>query len=99
MAQKNNSIDFFVQNQNTVHHDVIIYPNPVEGNIVNIKSPTLIKKIEISNLIGKNIKTETNLDDIFDDISISLNNLESGIYLAKITFEDDKIVIKKLIIK
>ena len=36
---------------------------------------------------------------IYDDISVMLENCESGIYLAKITFEDEKVLIKKLIIK
>ncbi|MBP5367009.1 MAG: T9SS type A sorting domain-containing protein [Bacteroidales bacterium] len=97
-AQKTIIPNFFVQNQMT-SHEVIIYPNPVVGNVVNFKSPAIIRNIEITNIIGKRIKIKENEDYIFDDISILLENCESGIYLAKITFDDDKVLIKKLIVK
>lgn len=98
-AQKTIIPNFYVENLNFTTHEVIIYPNPVVGNVVNFKSPTLIKKIEITNIIGKNVKTERNDKDIFDDMSVVLENCEAGIYLAKITFEDDKVLIKKLLVK
>ncbi len=98
-AQKNIIPNFFVQNINLPAHEVVIYPNPVEGNVVNFKSPALIRKVEISNIIGKCVKTKENDNYIYDDLSIMLENCESGIYLAKITFEDEKVLIKKLIIK
>ena len=93
------SDNFFVQNLNLPAHEVVIYPNPVEGNVVNFKSPALIRKVEISNIIGKCVKTKENDNCIYDDLSVLLENCESGIYLAKITFEDEKVLIKKLIIK
>lgn len=98
-AQKTIIPNFFVQNQNLTNHEVVIYPNPVVGNVVNFKSASLIRKVEITNIIGKCVKTKENDEYIFDDLSILLENCESGIYLAKITFEDEKVLIKKLIIK
>lgn len=98
-AQKTIIPNFFVQNQNLPAHEVVIYPNPVVGNVVNFKSQALIRKVEITNIIGKCIKTTDNDNCIYDDISVMLENCESGIYLAKITFEDEKVLIKKLIIK
>ena len=97
-AQKTIIPNFFVQNQMT-SHEVIIYPNPVEGKVVNFKSPSIIRNIEITNIIGKRVKTKENEDYIFDDISILLENCDAGIYLAKITFDDDKVLIKKIIVK
>ncbi|MBO4244398.1 MAG: T9SS type A sorting domain-containing protein [Bacteroidales bacterium] len=98
-AQKTIIPNFFVQNQNLTNHEVVIYPNPVVGKVVNFKSASLIRKVEITNIIGKCVKTKENDDYIFDDLSILLENCESGIYLAKITFDDDKVLIKKLIVK
>ena len=76
---------------------VSIYPNPASNNL-NVKSSnnSFIKNISIYDLKGsialtKNISglTETN---------ISINSLQSGIYMVKVTSAKDISIIKKLIV-
>ncbi|MBR3714052.1 MAG: T9SS type A sorting domain-containing protein [Bacteroidales bacterium] len=97
MAQQ---IDFKIHNQNLDRHEVVIYPNPVSsGDMVKIKSSFTIKDIEITNIIGKCVQHEKNTKQIYDDITLKLNKNAPGVYYAKITFEDDKWVIKKLLVR
>ena len=98
-AQKTIIQDFYVQNLNSFAHDVIIYPNPVVGNVVNFKSQALIIKVEITNIIGKSVQVKKKSEDLYEGVSLYLENCESGIYLAKITFDDGKVLIKKLLVK
>lgn len=93
-------IDFKIHNQNLDRHEVVIYPNPVSnGQMVKIKSSFTIKDIEITNIIGKCVQREKNTKQIYDDITLKLDKNAPGVYYAKITFEDDKWVIKKLLVR
>lgn len=91
--------EFYVLNQKTNRHDAIIYPNPTTERVVKIKATTMIKKVEIMSIIGKNTQGIENNLHIFDDLTINLEYKDPGVYLAKITFEDEQIIIKKLILK
>ncbi len=91
--------DFLLINQSQNRHEAIIYPNPTTGNIIKIKSSILIKSIEIMTMIGKCIQQETNPHMIYDDITLNLASCNPGTYYAKITFEDNQTVIKKLIVR
>ena len=93
-------IDFKIHNQNLDRHEAVIYPNPVaSGEMVKIKSSITIKDIEITNVIGKCVQREQNNRQIYDDITLKLNKNAPGVYYAKITFEDDKWIIKKLLVR
>ncbi|MBQ1697591.1 MAG: T9SS type A sorting domain-containing protein [Bacteroidales bacterium] len=93
-------IDFKIHNENLDRHEVVIYPNPVtSGEMVKIKSSFTIKDIEITNIIGKCVQREKNSKQIYDDITLKLNKNAPGVYYAKITFEDDKWIIKKLLVR
>lgn len=90
---------FDISNQNGGRPYAEFYPNPVTGNIVKIKSCKAIKTVEILNIIGKCIQLVSNTYNIYDDMTIVLQDYEPGMYLAKITFEDDRTIVKKLVIK
>ena len=93
-------IDFKIHNQNLDRHEAVIYPNPVtRGEMVKIKSTFTIKDIEITNIIGKCVQRENNSRKIFDDITMKLDTDTPGVYYAKITFEDGKWIIKKLLVR
>jgi hypothetical protein len=93
-------VDFKIHNQNLDRHEVVIYPNPVtNGEVIKIKSSFTIKDIEITNIIGKCVQREKNSKQLYDDISLKLNKNAPGVYYAKITFEDDKWIIKKLLVR
>ncbi|TPV33282.1 T9SS type A sorting domain-containing protein [Paucihalobacter ruber] len=73
---------------NNLENEILIYPNPVKDFIV-VKSTYNLDKIELFNLKGKVIMS-------YDQplTSISLESLESGIYLLKIHAENRKIIKK-----
>ena len=71
-----------------------VYPNPVTDGYLNVTSPgNSEKKIEIYNVVGKNVfnqKTSANRIDI--------NTLKPGVYVLKVT-ADNRTSSSKLIIK
>ena len=79
-------------------HDALLYPNPVLNNQLKVKSSMNIIKIEIVNLIGQTIQKAIN-ETLVKQMSIELTRCEKGVYMTKITFEDRKSVIKKILVK
>ena len=74
----------------------LIFNNPVE-NYLDLKlnnTDLQFEKVEIYNLLGKIIKSEQ-----YSDENIDVSNLESGIYILKITDFNNKIYSAKLIKK
>ncbi len=99
-AQKPIVADFDVKKQLSSPHQVVIYPNPANrGDILKIKSSLLVKNVVVTNMIGVEICNQTNEFVIYDDLQLKIDNCTPGIYYAKITFEDNKSVIKKVIMK
>ena len=79
--------------------DIIIdfYPNPASENI-NIEFQRVITgtiKLEIYDLQGKMIKVSRLQSDIVN--SVNLNNLDQGIYIARIYIDNDLITSRKII--
>lgn len=68
---------------------ISIFPNPASSSI-NIETELEISKIEIFNVQGELVKTANTKN-------ISILDLASGMYFVKIIFEDNSILIKKLI--
>ncbi len=66
-----------------------IYPNPATS-IVNIQTEESVKQIEIYTLEGKLITKST-------ENKIDVSNLNSGFYMIKITTNENKISIQKLV--
>ena len=74
--------------------DVSIYPNPVDGNFVSIQSPTNgLKEIQVFDILGKRVINTTLASD-----SLDISELNSGVYMVKVTVENQSKV-SKLIIK
>lgn len=73
--------------QRNLDQDILIYPNPNNGNF-EIKLNSLFRgsiDVEIYNNIGQIIsKLETEITESNDTVNISLNNLNSGIYFVKV---------------
>ncbi|NPA68334.1 MAG: T9SS type A sorting domain-containing protein [Chlorobi bacterium] len=78
---------------------VIIYPNPVTGSEFYVKSDKLIKKVEVINVLGQKVKTINNQTDIPYNILVETSNLNKGMYMVQVTFEDGNKVINKIIVK
>ncbi|WP_300568914.1 T9SS type A sorting domain-containing protein, partial [Flavobacterium sp.] len=71
--------------------EFLIYPNPATS-IVNIQTEETVKQIEIYTLEGKLVKEST-------ENKMDVSNLNSGFYIIKITTDDNKIGIQKLVKK
>ncbi|MDP2061402.1 MAG: fibronectin type III domain-containing protein, partial [Flavobacteriaceae bacterium] len=72
-----------------------IYPNPVSSGVVFIQSNQIVEKLSVYNLLGQLVK-EVNAPK--ENQPVVLNNLSKGVYLAKITFEGNKSVTRKIVI-
>lgn len=66
-----------------------IFPNPTK-DYLNIVSQHPINKIQIMNYLGQVIKTT-------EHKKINLNNLKSGVYIVKVCFEDNTVIVKKIV--
>ncbi len=74
--------------------DVNIYPNPVvSGHYISIRGVSSRAKTEVYNLSGQKIFSFKLQDGILD-----FGDLSGGLYILKI-YDNDKLVIKKLVIK
>ncbi len=89
-------LDFSVQYKNTNQHSIIIYPNPINQPIFNVKSNSLITKISIINMVGKIIFFKQYSSYAYNDITVRFPQCNRGVYLIKITFDDNETIIKKL---
>lgn len=96
---QNIDLAFSMQMQNPDIHSAVIYPNPITDFKFSVKSEQVISKIEVINLIGKCIENYYNENYSSEDIFINLNTCDKGMYLVKITFDDDEYIIKKLLVK
>lgn len=74
--------------------DFAVYPNPA-NNMVTIqnKDNTIISKVTLVDILGKNIKTSTNNSS---EVMMDISNLNTGIYFLEIYSNEIK-TIKKII--
>jgi hypothetical protein len=94
------SLDFSVQASDMiVSHDAKLFPNPVTDGKFKVQSDDVIKVVEVINVIGQSVHKQRNETLSPDALEIQLLNCEKGMYLVKVTFEDDKSIIKKLLVK
>jgi hypothetical protein len=79
--------------------DAVVYPNPVRDGKFYVSSSYSITSIEVLNVIGQRIvKKDFNAYNV-QEIMVELLNCEQGLYLIKISFINDKTIIKKLLVK
>ncbi|MBN1251134.1 MAG: T9SS type A sorting domain-containing protein [Bacteroidales bacterium] len=89
----------FGQNLGNIEtHEALIYPNPLVGERFMVKSNSLVSKVEVVNVIGKLINRTVG-DNKNQDLIVDIGNCEKGLYLVKVTFNDEKSIIKKLLVK
>ena len=91
--------NFSVELQNSNVHNAIIYPNPITDFKFNVKSEQIISSIEVLNAIGNSIYFEERSNYTTESILINIPRCDKGMYLCKITFDDNEYIIKKLLIK
>jgi len=83
MLEKGNSIS------TNIFKDIALFPNPFT-NEINISQPELVKSVQITDIVGKQVKT-----DAFNGKTISCGALSSGIYFIELeNFFGEKIIYK-----
>jgi len=79
---------------------VRLYPNPNNGSFtLSIKSLSKLKSVEIINMLGNIIFTESVISEQTIDKIYSLSNIKEGYYILKVEFEDVIKTIKFELIK
>jgi len=78
--------------EKAIREEVRIFPNPAT-NQISISSASSIKKLEFFNQLGQLIKSYNT-----DSKVVNISDLKEGIYIMKISF-NDQIVTKKLVIE
>jgi hypothetical protein len=82
----------------TNENNVYFFPNPVVDGKLTIKGTNVITKVEIVNILGKNIFYRENAANRAD-MYIELGNLPEGVYFVKSYFADKSIISRKIIVK
>ena len=73
--------------------DMMIYPNPVEGDIVTIQSPIDgLKEIQIYTVTGKKV-----IDTTLDGNTLDVSSFNSGFYMMKVTINGQSKVSKLVV--
>lgn len=77
--------------------EVALIPNPASDSL-NIKSSnnTIIKSVIIFDLKGSTVLAKDNIN--ISEKIISINSLQAGVYMVKVTSENGSSIIKKLIV-
>ncbi|MNR43611.1 hypothetical protein D3C85_1622500 [compost metagenome] len=77
---------------------ISIYPNPT-SNYVNIKLKNYekVSSIKLYTIGGKLVHT-INRQDVSDIVTIDTSNFGKGIYLLRVSFENNKTISSKLIL-
>lgn len=71
-------------------NQVLVYPNPTNGE-VTFKSSANIEKIEIVDITGKVVIITSN------SIKLNLTHLNQGVYFAKIYFDENSFIQKRIV--
>jgi len=69
---------------------IIVYPNPV-NNILNLQGDLTVKQISLTDCSGKSIFVS------FNDNKVDVSHLSNGLYIVKITDENDNIYTNKFV--
>ena len=83
---------------NVVLNSVAVYPNPSEGQFTISWNGEDNLRIQITDMSGKLIIDNTNIDKSNKPYSLDMSNYESGIYFMRISVNETT-AIKKLIVK
>lgn len=91
-----NAKNSFFKNTEVLNNKTLIYPNPAEKNVFITNNQTHIKSFSLYDINGRLItKKSINSSNHIIDVS----QFKEGLYILKISFEDNSTLTKQLIIK
>lgn len=71
-----------------------IFPNPIIDGKFTIQSPTQIKSVQLTNMLGQTVLTIA-----LNGNEVNIGSLSQGIYVAKITFANGKEIHQRVLIE
>ena len=88
---------FFNNKINIINNNIVMYPNPATTQL-NFEGVEVVSKIFIHDVMGRLVRTIDN-KQLYNSISISINDLKKGIYIVSFTNEKgEKLGFEKLTI-
>jgi hypothetical protein len=87
-----------IQNPNSVQPLLVMYPNPVVNQAITLQSSKTIGRVEIFNVIGQHILT-VNYDGSMAKVQVDLRGMNSGLYIAKVSYTDNTSTTRKFQIR
>jgi len=78
---------------------VSLYPNPAQGQVAISSTLFNIQTVVFYDVMGKELLHETLSTPSFEPSLINISSLSPGIYLLKITDDNNSIVLKKLVVQ
>ena len=75
-----------------------MYPNPNNLGSLTIEAEANITEVVIHNLLGQTVSAQK-VDNTLNQTQVNLTNLEQGMYLVNLIFENDQISIQKLVVE
>lgn len=74
-------LNLSIENSEFTENRISLFPNPT-SNILNIESKSVIDSISVTDINGRFVAT-----NLYDSNKIDVQNLQSGIYFLKITYD------------
>jgi hypothetical protein len=84
---------------NIKNEELTVYPNPVLGNQINIRSNKKIGSVQLSNLVGQVVYSINNPEMSNKISSINIEKFPKGIYYVNIVNQDQTSTVKKISIR
>lgn len=91
--------------QNTAEYErdsqenIMIYPNPVTDMKFYVNADQTVTSVEVLNVIGQTVKTVRNDTQVPYNILVQLPNVKKGMYIIRVTTEDERMYMKKILLK
>jgi hypothetical protein len=82
----------------TQDQTVFVSPNPVTNNQFTVQASKPIAMVELVSIVGQPVYVH-DFASHQREVKVILNNLTDGVYLVKVTFDDGKTMIKKIIVQ
>ena len=89
----------FSSDKQTAEDNIMIYPNPVTDSKFYVNAEETVISVEVMNVIGQSIKIVKNNTQVPYNILVELPECKNGMYLVRVTTQDNKSFIKKILIK
>lgn len=79
--------------------NIMIYPNPVTDMQFYVNADKTVTSVEVLNIIGQTVKTVRNETQVPYNILVQLPNGKKGMYIIRVTTEDNHTYMRKILIK